>query len=113
MTSRVWLLLVVLILSSASAVVLAAEGRLQRTRQGHAAEFQRLVGGLGFGPALDLSGCSFGFDPRLDGRCVEDYAPLPGGSCFCPLHAGSVLYYPSPPRRDPVWLLEQSDAPSP
>ncbi len=113
MTSRAWLLLVVLLLSGSSAVILATEARLQRTRTVHAGEFQRLVGGLGFGPALDLSGCPFGFDPRLDGSCAEDYEPLPGGSCFCPRHAGSVLYYPPTVRRDPVWLLEESDAPSP
>lgn len=112
MTSRAWVLLVaLLLLSSASAVVLAAEARLQRGREGHATEFQRLLGGLGFGPALDLSGCPFGFDPRLDGNCAQEYAPLPGGTCFCPRHAGSVLYYAPPPRRDPVRLLEQSDAP--
>jgi hypothetical protein len=112
MTSPVWRLLVaLLLLAGASGAVLVTEARLQHSREEHAAEFQRLVGGLGFGPALDLSGCAFGFDPRLDGSCAEEYGPLPGGNCFCPRHAGSILYYPSPPRSVPVWLLEEADAP--
>jgi hypothetical protein len=111
MTSRAWLLLVVLLLGCGSAVVLVMEECLNRGHDERAAEFQRLVGGLGFGPALDLSGCPFGFDPRLDGSCAQDYAPLSGGTCFCPRHAGSVLHYPSPRYRAPLWLLEESDAP--
>jgi hypothetical protein len=111
MTSRAWLLLVVLLLGCASALVLALEERHQRSREEQTAEFQRLVGGLGFGPALDLSGCPFGFDPRLDGSCAQEYAPLPGGACFCPRHAGSVLHYPPPLYHAPLWLLEESDAP--
>lgn len=113
MTARAWALLVtLLLLAGASAAVLVAEEQRQRNSEGHAAEFQRLVGGLGFGPALDLSGCAFGFDPRLDASCAEEYAPLPGGACFCPRHAGSILYYPPPPRSVPVWLVEEGDAPS-
>jgi hypothetical protein len=112
MPSRVWKLLgFLLLLASASGAVLVAEARLQRGREEHAAEFHRLVGGLGFGPTLELSGCAFGFDPRLDGSCAEEYCPLPGGTCFCPRHAGSILYYPPPTRSVPVWLLEEADAP--
>ncbi len=114
MTARAWVLLgALLLLAGASAAVLVTETQLQRSREERAAEFQRLVGGLGFGPALELSDCVFGFDPRLDGSCAQDYAPLPGGTCFCPRHAGSILYYPPPPRRVPVWLLEEGDASSP
>lgn len=111
MNSRVWLLLLILLLTGASTAVLVTEAQHQRGREGHAEEFQRLLGGLGFGPALDLSGCPFGFDPRLDGSCGAEYFPLPGGTCCCPRHAGSIWVYPSPPRRTPVWLLELSDAP--
>jgi hypothetical protein len=111
MNSRVWGWLVLLLLGCASVAVLAVEKRLQRGHAEQAAEFQRLVCGLGFGPALDLSGCPFGYDPRLDGSCAQEYAPLPGGSCFCPRHAGSVLHYPPPPHRAPHWLVEKSDAP--
>jgi hypothetical protein len=110
MTSRAFLM-VMSLLAGASVTVLVMEANFQRSREAHVVDFQRLLGGLGFGPALDLSGCPFGFDPRLDGNCAQDYAPLPGGTCFCPRHAGSIFSYPSPPHSDPVWLLEQSDAP--
>jgi hypothetical protein len=82
------------LLTAAAAAVLWAEDAAWQGRRPRAAEFQRLVGGLGFGPAADLSGCPFGFDPRLEGACARDDGPVPGGSCFCPRHAGSVLYYP-------------------
>ena len=44
--------------------------------------FQELVGGLGFGPALDLSRCEFSFDPRLCPGCPADLGPVPAGRCF-------------------------------
>jgi hypothetical protein len=56
-------------------------------------EFQRLVGGLGLGPALELSECDFGFDPRIGARCVQDLGPIPAGTCFCRQHAFSILSY--------------------
>jgi hypothetical protein len=87
------LLLALLLLSTAAGAVLIAEAP-HRQRQERSAEFQRLVGGLGFGPALDLSGCAFGLDPRLDDSCSEQYGPIPGGRCFCPRHAGTVFSYP-------------------
>jgi hypothetical protein len=82
--------LTLLLLVAASAAILVAGSR----PPAHTEEFQRLVGGLGFGPALDLSGCAFGFDPRLDGGCAEECGPVPGAACFCPRHAGSVFSYP-------------------
>src|SRR5216684_764413 len=91
------LLVVLLFLVAGAAAVLVRESLAQDRKQRHAEEFQRLTGGVGFGPALDLSGCAFGFDPRLDGTCAEDCGPVPGGACFCPRHAGSVLFYPSLP----------------
>jgi len=63
-------------------------------RQAEAAEFQRLVGGLGLGPAADLSQCPFAFDPRICPACPWDSGPVPGGVYFCPQHACSVLFYP-------------------
>jgi hypothetical protein len=85
------LLLTLLLLTAGAALVLSAEARGRRPD--HAETFQRLVGGVGFGPAAGLDGCPFAFDPRLDGACAADGGPVPGGSCFCPRHAGSVLYY--------------------
>jgi hypothetical protein len=91
MESRASILFVALILLvGATAGVLIAENRRPR----HGEQFQHLVGGLGFGPALDLSDCAFAFDPRLDGACEQDRGPIPGGACFCPRHAGSIFYYP-------------------
>jgi hypothetical protein len=89
------LLLVLVLLAGGAAAVLAAEGRGRGSTRRE--EFQRLVGGLGFGPALDLSVCAFGFDPRLDGTCAFDSGAVPGGTCFCPRHAGSVFFYPPLP----------------
>jgi hypothetical protein len=88
------LLLGLLLLTAGAAAALVIDAQGQRRREASAEEFQRLLGGLGVGPALDLSGCAFGFDPRLDGSCSEECGPIPGGACFCPRHAGSILYYP-------------------
>jgi hypothetical protein len=81
-------------LAGAAGVLLGVEDRLQRRQAGGAEEFQRLVGGLGFGPAVDLSRCAFSFDPRLCGSCPEDGGPIPAGAYFCPRHACSILFYP-------------------
>ena len=110
MESRGMGLLVVLgLLVMGATAALVGEGRARERRQAHAEEFQHLTGGVGFGPALDLSGCAFGFDPRLDGSCSEDYGPVPGGKCFCPRHAGSVFeYHFLPPPRE-----SDGDAPTP
>lgn len=105
------LFVVLALLSGAAVAVLLAER--PRPEAGRSEEFQRLVGGLGFGPACDLSGCPFGFDPRLDGACGEDCGPVPGGRCFCPRHAGSVLYYVPPDRGGPLPGGEDGDGPAP
>jgi hypothetical protein len=87
---------ILLFLLGASIAVLIAENR----RPAHGESFQRLVGGLGFGPALELSDDAFAFDPRLDGVCEQDYVPLAGGSCFCPRHTLSLFFYPPLPSED-------------
>ena len=48
-----------------------------------ATEFHRLVGGLGFGPGIDLSRCEAAFDPRICPHCSWDTGPIPGGREFC------------------------------
>lgn len=83
-----------LLLIGASAAVLIAEDRAGRSHEGRTESFQHLVGGLGYGSAVDLSGCVFAFDPRLDGGCPQPNGPIPGGVCFCPRHGGSILAYP-------------------
>jgi hypothetical protein len=97
------LFIVLFVLAGAVAAVLIAEQR----RSSRSESFQHIAGGLGFGPALDLSDCPFAFDPRLDGSCGQDYGPLPGGSCFCPHHAGSFFFYP------PLTIRDNGDALSP
>ena len=88
------LLLVLVLLTAAAIAVLVAEERAARHREARAGEFQRLVGGLGVGPATDLSVCASAVDPRLEGRCSLGYGPVPGGACFCPWHAGAALSSP-------------------
>jgi hypothetical protein len=107
------LFFILLLLAAAAAVVLVAEDTAARGREARSEDFQRLVGGVGFGPAVDLSGCAFGFDPRLDGSCEQDCGPVPGGACFCPRHAGSVFFYPPLENGRPVWGQGEGDAPPP
>ena len=88
------LLALVLALAASAAAVLVADPAAGRERRERAAEFQRLVGGLGFGPAADLARCAFSFDPRLCPGCPQDLGPIPAGAAFCPYHGCSILYYP-------------------
>jgi hypothetical protein len=67
----------------------AGAGELRTAR-----EFQGLVKGLGFGPATDLSGCAFAFDPRLSDSCGRDPGALLFGSTYCPNHRFAVFSYP-------------------
>ncbi len=87
------LLMTAVVLTGAAAVVLG-QGTRPRSQGEVAQEFQALVGGLGFGPALEPSGCAFAFDPRLAHHCTLDSGPIPGGAAFCPQHACSVFDYP-------------------
>jgi hypothetical protein len=88
------LFLLLLALAGTAGAVLVVEARRVRELPARAESFQRLVGGLGFGPALDLSDCASDFDPRLEGSCAMDYGPIAGGACFSSRQAGSVFFYP-------------------
>jgi hypothetical protein len=88
------LVTLIMAMTVAAAAILIAEVLPQPQHQERSEEFQRLVGGLGFGPAVDLSGCVYTFDPRLGDGCSYDLGPIPGGADFCPHHSCSVLYYP-------------------
>jgi hypothetical protein len=85
----------ILILTLGACGILAVESRDRSAEAARAREYQHLVGGLGFGPALDLSRCACSFDPRLCHHCPADLGPIPGGGCFCPQHACSIFYYPA------------------
>jgi hypothetical protein len=82
-------------LAIAAALAVCVESPAQRRRTAGSREFQQLVGGLGFGPAADLSRCAFSFDPRLCPDCAQNHGPIPAGVYFCPHHGCSILYYPS------------------
>ncbi|HEY7423334.1 MAG TPA: hypothetical protein VH682_03750 [Gemmataceae bacterium] len=88
------LLLILVFLTMTAVTILVAEGRTERLGEARTEKFQHLVGGLGFGPATDLSTCVFAFDPRLEGNCSLGHGLVPGGDCFCLWHAGSLLPYP-------------------
>ena len=77
-----------LLVLSAAAVVASSSGADDgRTARG--AEFQRLVGGLGLGPATDLARCERSFDARIDGACAEQVDLVPGGALPCG-HGGAA-----------------------
>jgi hypothetical protein len=88
-------LVLILALAVVSGVLVVVDSRDRDAQAARAKEFQELIGGMGFGPAVDLGRCPYGFDPRLSHRCTADLGPIPGGGCFCPHHACSVLYYPA------------------
>jgi len=87
------------LLGPAMVIVIAAIACLiesnvpHRQRERLARDFQSLLGGLGFGPALDLSESTYGFDPRLNEVCVHDGTPTPGAGCMPPGHVGFVFSY--------------------
>jgi hypothetical protein len=91
----------VLALGIAAGLALLAGARSSSRQEQRSEEFQRLVGGLGLGPALDLSRCPFCFDPRVSFCCKQECGPVPGGIDFCPHHACSIFYYPPLTRRNP------------
>lgn len=96
-----------LIVSTLSAVVIVVFDSLPRRGDDAAGdEFQSLVGGLGLGSSVDLSDCSFSFDPRLEPACSQVVGPIPAGFFLCPRHVGGATGYrslpPSPiPRSEP------------
>jgi hypothetical protein len=85
-------LITILILTLSVGLIIGMESREHGDPE-RAREFQHLVGGLGFGPAVDLASCPNSFDPRLCDRCPQEFGPIPGGGCFCPEHACSIFSY--------------------
>jgi hypothetical protein len=87
-------LLAITFLAAGAATMLAMDARQHSHSARRSATFQRLVGGLGFGPALDLSRCACSFDPRVEHACSQNLGPVTGGRHFCTEHASSIFYYP-------------------
>ena len=85
----------ILALALAAAVLVLVESRHGGAARARGKEYQELIGGLGFGPDVDLSRCATSFDPRLCRRCPHDFGPVPAGGCFCPHHASSIFWYPA------------------
>jgi hypothetical protein len=77
------------LLTATAGVWLALDGERKQGR--HQEQFQTLVGGIGFGPAVAIAEWDFAFDPRLAATCAQDLAPIPGGACFWPYHGCTVL----------------------
>lgn len=94
------LIAVVLALALGTGMLLLVDGGSSDVEGDRSQELQSLLGGLGFGPALDLSACEFSFDPRVGNRCSADQGPIPGATYFCSQHASSILYYPPLEPRD-------------
>lgn len=94
-----FLLLVIVGLVLAAGTALGLAGRQTADHVESAATFQRLTGGFGFGPTLDLSGCPYQLDPRLGTACDSHTGPVPAGSLFC---SGCGRYLFSLSRATPV-----------
>jgi hypothetical protein len=71
-----------------------------------AAEFQRILGGLGLGPEREMSRCGFSFDPRVCNNCHHAFSSFPGCAWLCPYHAGAAVYLA--PRQAAKLLPEMS-----
>ena len=89
----------------AACAIVVADSRRDALSARRSREFQELVGGLGFGPAMELSPCSLAFDPRLGPVCESQLGPIPGGGFVCPQHACSVFDY-SPTVDTPISSAE-------
>jgi hypothetical protein len=85
-------------LTAAAVLLLAEDAARQARRRERAEEFQRLVGGLGFGPATVLGRAPFRFDPRLGRGDIADLDPGPDGVGLAPHGTFSIFYYPARPR---------------
>jgi len=89
------LLAVIAILVVAAGTAVGCYRQASPTRVADAAGFQQLVGGLGFGPTVELSTCGVQFDPRLETTCNAHTGPIPAGSLLCP-GCGRFLFSFSP-----------------
>ncbi|MCE9638105.1 MAG: hypothetical protein K8T90_20580 [Planctomycetes bacterium] len=71
-------------LAAAASLAIVVASRRDDGSAERSAQFQALVGGLGTGAVLDLSGCAATFDPRVTGACPDATGAFPGGTRFCP-----------------------------
>jgi hypothetical protein len=93
------MMLVIILIATAAAAAILVHDALVRPATKQTEEFQRLVGGLGFGPTIHLDVGEQWFDPRLvpDESAPPRDSVLPSSRQF-----GSILEYPLPaPAPDP------------
>src|SRR5687767_4263379 len=81
----------VVLLVAAAAVCVTASMVRRGEPQESSRRFQTLVGGLGLGPAGDLSVCEPDFDPRVGDVCARNVGSVPGAAALCAHRGGSAL----------------------
>jgi hypothetical protein len=82
---------IAVVLAGASVLAVAFTSHRNEARTRHEQQFQRLVGGLGMGPSIDLGTCAADFDPRIGAPCSRNLEPVPGAAGFCPHRGGAAL----------------------
>jgi hypothetical protein len=92
-TLHTWLLGSICLLAVAAGGVLLTDPWWTNRDAVRGESFQRLVGGLGLGPATCLSPDVTAFDPRVGAACEADLAPIPGGGWLSGTDACSILPY--------------------
>ena len=90
----VWFWSGILVVGFAS-LLLAFDPWLARKAGPTNEQFQRLVGGLGMGPATTLAADESRFDPRVSATSTLDLAPVPGGGWLGGAEACSILPFRS------------------
>lgn len=86
-----WMLAGLVGVVAAAGAIVVTESQRDAPAAIRSREFQQLVGGLGFGPAVDLSRCTLAFDPRLSPMCESQFEPIPGGGWNCPHHVLAIF----------------------
>ena len=90
-TRASWLMIGTTTLTCCAGFLVARDTWLPDRRTASSREFQRLVGGLGMGPAITLHLCESSFDTRLAPNWRAAHQPLVCGEYFCPQHASSIF----------------------
>jgi hypothetical protein len=85
------LLIAIVSLVIGAGLILAFDGRVHRSARTQ--QYQQLVGGLGFGPVLDLSSGANSFDPRVSNEDHGEVGPIVDGSLFGPQSGCSIFFY--------------------
>jgi hypothetical protein len=81
-------------LSVAAAAVVALQPFTSQRRLAVESAFQSALGGLGMGCQVDLSRCSYQFDPRISTDDHPGLDDIPALSEVCPWHA--IALFPPP-----------------